>query len=78
MKGVLSSISITKHATAWTVLVEVVPVGAFEFLKDAGWYPTSEHTLAFVVSFTALLFATGFASMRLRDIALETDTGLTT
>lgn len=77
MKGILLSIFIKKHALTLAALAEAVPVCAFEFLKDVDGYPAPEHALAFVVSFTALLFATGFSSMQLRKHALEADDGLT-
>jgi len=77
MKSVLTSIFIKKYALALAALVEAVPVGVFEFLKDAGWHPAPEYALAFAMSFTALLLATGFSSMRFRKHALETDDGLT-
>ena len=77
MKGLLLSALIKKHALILVALVEAVPVGVFEFLKDVGTQPSPEHAMAFVLSFAALLFATGVSSMQVRKYAFETDEGLT-
>lgn len=65
MKSALSSISITKDdALAWTVLVGAVPAG-----------PRAYPRVRCVLHGTSV--PDRLASMRLRDIALETDTELT-
>lgn len=67
MKQLLASLSLEKHALGWILFVEGIPAGVFEFLKDAGWHPVPEHAVAFVATFSALLIAAGFSSMRLRN-----------
>lgn len=77
MNDLLKSISFTRHALVWALLVETVPVCVFEFLKDMNWQPAPEHTLGFILSFLALLVMTGVSSMRLRNHATENGKELT-
>lgn len=57
------------HLVGWTlVFVDEVPSLVFDILRELGWHPAAEHAVAFALSFTAMLVASGFSSVRLRKL----------
>lgn len=57
------------HLLGWAlVFVDEVPSLVFDILRELGWHPAPEHAVAFALSFTAMLVASGFSSVRLRKL----------